>query len=260
MVHSGLGPRSPVGGIYAETFALWMATYVCIQIGFSLIPLNTPFLKENKWFLEGLAMLSSLVVLAWPIVRGVPWRQVRADIGWNKGRIRWLEPFIGIFSYPAVIAPLFAAALVVLMIMWLMTLGQAGLDPRNDFSSEHLPAHPIVAVFKNATPWIMVQVFLIASVVAPIVEETMFRGFLYRHLRDATWAAGTFGSSVASATISSFVFAIVHPQGIVGVPVLMVLAFMLCLLREWRGTLMPSMMLHAVNNGTVFTLFYLMMG
>jgi membrane protease YdiL (CAAX protease family) len=259
MVHSKLGPRSPVGGIYAETFALWMATYVGILIGFSLIPLNTPFLKESKLFLEGLAMLSSLVVLAWPIIRGVPWRQVRADIGWKKSRLGWLEPFIGIISYPAVIAPLFAAALVVLILMWLTTLGQAGVDPRNDFSAEHLAAHPIVAVFKNATPWLLVQVFVIASVVAPIVEETMFRGFLYRHLRDATSAARTFGSSVASATISSFVFAIVHPQGIVAVPVLMVLAFMLCLLREWRGTLLPSMVLHAVNNGTVFTLFYLTM-
>jgi membrane protease YdiL (CAAX protease family) len=259
MVHSGLAPRSCFGGIYAETFALWMAIYLGILIGFSLIPFNTPFFKESKLLAEGLAMLSSLMVLAWPVIRGVPWRQVRADIGWTSGRRSWLEPFIGMISYPAVIAPLLAAVLVMFVLMWLTTLGQPAADPRNDFSAEHLAAHPIVGLFKNPTLWLLVQVFVIASIVAPIVEETMFRGFLYRHLRDATYAAATFGSSVASATISSFVFAIVHPQGIVAVPFLMVLAFMLCLLREWRGTLLPSMMLHAVNNGIALMLCYVMM-
>jgi membrane protease YdiL (CAAX protease family) len=259
MVQSGLGPRSLFGGIYAETFALWMAMYLGILIGFSRIPLNMPFLKESKLFVEGLAMLSSLMVLAWPIIRGVPWRQVRADIGWTRGRRWWLEPFLGIMSYPAVIAPLLAALLVMLILVWLTTLGQPAVDPRNDFSAEHLAAHPIVGLFKNPALWLLVQVFIIASIVAPIVEETMFRGFLYRHLRDASYRAATFGSSLASATISSFVFAIVHPQGIVGVPFLMVLAFMLCLLREWRGTLLPSMMLHALNNTMALMLCYVMM-
>jgi membrane protease YdiL (CAAX protease family) len=259
MVHSGLGPRSSFGGVYAEAFALWMAIYVGILLGISLVPFNTPFLRENRFFLEGLAMLSSLFVLAWPVIRGVPWRQVRADIGWTRGRRGLLEPFIGMISYPAIIGPLVVAVLAVFIITTLMTLGQPATDPRNDFSAEHLAAHPIVSIFKNATPWLLLQVLFIASVVAPIVEETMFRGFLYRHLRDASYMAATFGSSVASATISSFVFAIVHPQGIVAVPVLMVLAFMMCLLREWRGSLLPSMMLHAVNNGLVFTLCYIMM-
>jgi membrane protease YdiL (CAAX protease family) len=258
-VHSALGPRSLFGGIYAETFALWMVLYVAISLGLSLVPFNTAILKESKLFLQGLAMLASLVVLVWPVLRGVPWRQVRADIGWTRGRWGWLEPFIGLFSYPAVIAPLAAAVLVVFVIIALMSLGQPAIDPRNDFAAEHLTAHPIVALFKNASPWLLVQMLMVASIVAPIVEETVFRGLLYRHLRDATYAAATLGSSVASATTTSFVFAIVHPQGIAAVPALMVLAFMLCLLREWRGTLLPSMMLHAVNNGTVFTLFYFMM-
>jgi membrane protease YdiL (CAAX protease family) len=259
MAHSKLGPRSIFGGIYAETFALWMALYVAISLALSVIPFNTTLLKESKLFLQGLAMLASLVVLAWPVIRGVPWKQVRGDIGWTGGKLGWLEPFIGVVSYPAVVAPLVAALLVVLLIVSLMALGQPAVDPHNDFSVEHMTAHPIVGLFNKSTPWLLVQMLLVASVVAPIVEETVFRGLLYRHLRDATYAAASFGSSVASATISSFVFAIVHPQGVAAVPPLMVLAFMLCLLREWRGTLLPSMMLHAVNNAAVFTVFYFMM-
>src|SRR5262249_44628760 len=96
LVHSGLGPRSSFGGIYAETFALWMAVYVVILLGFSLLPLDTPMLKESRFFLQGLVMLASLVVLAWPVIRGIPWRQVRADIGWTRGRFSFLEPFIGL--------------------------------------------------------------------------------------------------------------------------------------------------------------------
>jgi membrane protease YdiL (CAAX protease family) len=259
IIRSGLGPRSLFGGIYAETFALWMVVYVGISLALSLIPFNTALLKESKLFLQGLAMLASLVVLAWPVMRGIPWPQVRTDIGWTRGRLGLLESFIGLVSYPAVVAPLAAALVSVFVIVSLMSLGQPVVDPRNDFSAEHLTAHPIVGLFNQASPWLLIQMLLVASVVAPIVEETVFRGLLYRHLRDATHAAATFGSSVASATISSFVFAIVHPQGLAAVPPLMVLAFMFCLLREWRGSLWPSMMLHAVNNATVFTLFYFTM-
>ncbi|HEV3025798.1 MAG TPA: CPBP family intramembrane glutamic endopeptidase, partial [Pirellulales bacterium] len=88
--------------------------------------------------------------------------------------------------------------------------------------------------------WGRVQVLFVASVAAPIVEETMFRGVLHRHLRDATSLLGYAASALASATVASFVFAAIHPQGWLAVPALMALAFAFTLTREWRGTLVPS--------------------
>ena len=96
-----------------------------------------------------------------------------------------------------------------------------------------------------------IQILLLAGVVAPIVEETMFRGVLYRHLREASMRFGKALSVLVSGAVVSFVFAVIHPQGIFAVPVLMALAFGFSLIREWRGTLLPCMVAHGLNNGLV---------
>jgi membrane protease YdiL (CAAX protease family) len=108
--------------------------------------------------------------------------------------------------------------------------------------------------------WARLQVLLLASVIAPIVEETMFRGVLYRHLREASSRLGFVLSILVSAVLVSFVFAVIHPQGLEAVPLLMALAFAFCLMREWRGTLLPSMIAHGINNGLVLSLLIFAMG
>jgi len=85
---------------------------------------------------------------------------------------------------------------------------------------------------------------VVACVLAPLVEEIMFRGALYQHLREigpgmAKWASVTF-----SVFVSGFVFAAIHPQGWLGLPVLMSLATAFALSREWRGSLLPAMIAH----------------
>ena len=101
--------------------------------------------------------------------------------------------------------------------------------------------------------WQKVQLLTVACIAAPIVEETMFRGVLYRHLRQSTRGIGTAASIAISILIMSFVFAAIHPQGLVAIPVLMSLAIAFALAREWRGSLVPSMVMHAVNNGLAMT-------
>ena len=58
------------------------------------------------------------------------------------------------------------------------------------------------------------------NITKPIVEEIMFRGVLYHLLRESTrnWRVWSIVFSVAA---SGFVFAVIHPQGWLGVPVLM---------------------------------------
>jgi membrane protease YdiL (CAAX protease family) len=111
-----------------------------------------------------------------------------------------------------------------------------------------MPSHPIVQVLVHGDAWVWLQILLVASVLAPLVEETMFRGVLYRHLRDLTGRWGRLVSILVSASLVSFIFAVIHPQGWAGVPVLMGLAFSFALVREWRGSLLPAMVAHGLNN------------
>src|SRR5262249_59591031 len=74
------------------------------------------------------------------------------------------------------------------------------------------PDHPLMHILAGDR-WHILGLYALASVCAPVVEETMFRGALFHHLR-ARW-----GWPIA-APIVAFIFAIVHPQGWVAVPVL----------------------------------------
>src|SRR4029450_3657123 len=73
-------------------------------------------------------------------------------------------------------------------------------------------ASPIVQALHGG-PWRLVGLYALACVFAPVMEETMFRGALFHHLRQRWgWAP--------SAIIVSTIFAMLHPQGWVAIPAL----------------------------------------
>jgi len=78
------------------------------------------------------------------------------------------------------------------------------------------------------------------------MEETMFRGIFLHHLRQR-W------SWIASASVVSLIFAMLHPQGWVAIPALASIAMVLGALREWRGSLIAPMAAHACNNFLALT-------
>jgi membrane protease YdiL (CAAX protease family) len=82
--------------------------------------------------------------------------------------------------------------------------------------------------------------------VAPAVEEFFFRGFFYGALR-------TRFSFLAAALIDGVVFGAVHaPTGIEAVPPLFALGFAFCLAYEATGSILPGIVLHALNNMVAF--------
>lgn len=235
----GLGPQ----GIYAETFAIWMALFLGLQVGAGALEMG---------LLVGLAaFFLSLAALGWPVLRGIPWREVRQDIGWTAGRAPALEPLIGFAGY-AMTLPLLVIGVVLTFV--LLLIDQALFANGEAFAPNTGPAHPIIEMLAGRDWWPRVQILMLAVLAAPIVEETMFRGVLHRHLRDATRSTGTVISILLSGGINGFVFALIHPQGWVAIPALMSLAFGMTLMREWRQTLIPSMVIHATSNGLVMTL------
>jgi membrane protease YdiL (CAAX protease family) len=230
------------GGVYAETFGLWMVLYMVLEVAAVFVPAG-----NSKLLVVGLFSLSSLVALGWPVLRGVSWRRVRQDLGWWTPGPMVNEMFWGLGFY--------LASLPVLLLGVLLSSGiqkvYQHLADSDPFSVPVRGSHPISEMLKHANWWDMTQILFLAAVCAPIVEETMFRGVLYRHMRELGTKWPRVLRVAFSALAVSFVFAVIHPQGVIGLPVLMALALGFALARELRGSLVGPMLAHGLNNALV---------
>lgn len=91
--------------------------------------------------------------------------------------------------------------------------------------------------------------FITLVVVAPIVEEVIFRGWLYGKLRSKMGV-------IAAMLVTSVVFGVMHFQWNVGVNVF-ALSVVLCGLREITGTIYAGILTHMIKNGVAFFLLYI---
>ncbi|HEY7309386.1 MAG TPA: CPBP family intramembrane glutamic endopeptidase [Gemmataceae bacterium] len=253
-LRGGLAAGSPHHGVYAETFALYMLLFLGLSVGAHYL-FDRLSLREGSLALSGLAALGSLAALGWPVLRGIPWRQVRRDIGWHAGRRPLLELLLGPGCYAMALPMLVLGILLFVILTKLRDL--LGFGPE-EFGPSNAPGHPIVFWAGRASWWVWLEVLFVAAVVAPVVEETMFRGVLYRHLRSASSGLRPALSVFFSAIVVSFLFAVIHPQGFLAVPMLMALALAFTLMREWRDTLVPPMIAHGINNAVATVLMFLM--
>ncbi len=249
-LRGGLASASLTGQVYAETFAVWLALFLGLSYGAALLKWGG---QETVLLRAGLAMLLSLVAIGWPVLRGVPWRQVRQEVGWTAGRRPLLEPFCGLTCW-VMGWPLLLIGLVVMLAIVAAQQAITGGAGQGGFGAGPMPVHPAAGLAVSGDWWVRVQLLIVAAVIAPIVEETMFRGVLYRHLREASRSVGVVLSVIFSSTIAGFLFAVIHPQGWLAVPVLMAMAYALVMAREWRGTLVPGMVAHGVHNGLIMFL------
>ena len=268
---SGLGPPVPHHAVYVETFAAWLTLYIaasaCMRylVPGGLLP-PMVFLCVSI----SLPVLAAILSLFWPVLRGIPWKQVRHDIGLTGGRQPLLEPTIGVLVFGTELPFVIVGAMcsILLIVGQVLATGipaagmpglpglpglgpaepPAGADP---FASGISFVHPVVGVLAYGSTTEAFLLMFLGCVLAPIFEELLFRGVLYRHLRDATRHAGI-GGFIFSAVVVNLTFAAIHPQGLFAVPALMSLAFAFTLAREWRGTLIPSMIAHAINNSLIF--------
>lgn len=236
------------GGLYAETFGIWLALY--FGGGVSLMFIGIP---EGWGMIAQLVIFfGSLIVIGWPVLRGVPFSEVRREIGWTFNT-PW-EPLFGLLNYAATLPLLLIGGMFSIIVAGVISaFTPEATEAASQLVNAQGPTHPIAFEIGESGWGLRIQLILLACVAAPIVEETMFRGVLYRHLRDASvgWRIGT--SVMFSALLNAFIFAIVHPQGPIAVPVLMSLAVGFSLSREWRGSLVAPMVSHAVHNGLIMS-------
>jgi len=90
--------------------------------------------------------------------------------------------------------------------------------------------------------WVLL---LLIAVLPAICEETLFRGFLFAGLRRA-------GPALAIVA-SSLLFGLAHGSIYRFLPTAMLGALLACA-RLWTGSLLPGMIMHALNNGLVMVL------
>jgi membrane protease YdiL (CAAX protease family) len=243
-LQSGFHTRAYNHNIYIETFAIWMGLFFGSSILLGLIGIDDP---QFGMLIQPFIFFGSLIAIAWPVIRGIPFAQVRRDIGWTTNNPA-IEAASAIPTYLATLPFLIPGVILVSVLTSIL----AGFHEPHEFARQFAPSHPVQEYIASGGLTMILLIFLTACVAAPIVEETMFRGVLYRHLRD--WSAGRqrWISIGFAAVVNGLIFASIHPQGIIGIPVLATLAIGFSLVREWRGSLFSSVVMHGIHN-TVIT-------
>jgi membrane protease YdiL (CAAX protease family) len=223
-------PEPTANSAYLEGFALYLVLF--IALGLILRQFNLGLLN---W--EWLALLIIPIVMGWIARRGGANRtQIQKALGWQWGRGPHVEITLGIAGFLASL-PLLAIGLYFSARLTQM----AGAEPN----------HPFLGLL-TGDRWHILAVYGLGCGLAPVMEETMFRGALFHHLR-RRWGW------IASAGLVSFIFAIIHPQGWTLVPGLGAIALMLAALREWRGSLLAPVAAHACANFLTISMLLLLL-
>lgn len=114
------------------------------------------------------------------------------------------------------------------------------------------PPNPVIPLFSGVESLVgRLILFALAVVAAPFFEELFFRGVLYGSFRRA------FGIT-AGILLSSVVFAVVHPLPGGFLPIL-VLGLVFAILVYQRGSLLPAVVAHGLNNAVAFTMLLILL-
>lgn len=114
--------------------------------------------------------------------------------------------------------------------------------------------HPIEsALTGNLNPFKILVLFVLASIQAPIFEESTFRGLIQPAI------AGIVNRPWIAGIISSLAFAAVHPTGIPAWPALAAIGGMSVFLTYQTKSLVPSMIMHGVHNAATLAISLLIL-
>ena len=219
---------------YLETVALFLALFIGLQIAAGIVLL---FADIN---LMVVVLLLAPLAMLWPLLNGVSWARYKIDMGFHRGKGLWRELGAGLTGYLAGL-PIIALGIILTTIIMQLTGAT--------------PDHPLQYDIVDGGVFKIILLISAAVIWAPLVEESIFRAAFYRHLRQIRGVPGWLIATV----INAFVFAAIHPQGYAGLPALMAIAFVLSGIREWRGSVLPSMFAHAFHNATAIAILGIML-
>lgn len=154
------------------------------------------------------------------------------DIGWNRPKFEYLTKAVAFF----------VLYFVVSLAVQIVAARFFGLDTQQAQDLGYQTLNPLEKLIA----------FIPLVLITPIMEETIFRGFMFTGFRAqmSFWPA---------AITSSAVFGLVHGQWNVGLDVF-VMGIVSCYLFEKTKSIWPSVLLHTIKNGVAFYLLYLYNG
>lgn len=187
-------------------------------------PVEEAELTTEGLFTNAVFMLSlwAILLVYLQLVRGMSWGRV---FGLDRVRIERAVGLGLLLLIPVVITVNVTAYG---MGLWLETFWE--LEPQA----------AVQAFSADAQPGVRVMMVLFAVVIAPLVEETIFRGFIYPVFKKYT-------DGLYAAVCSSLLFGLVHLHVGSLVP-LVLLALILCFVYERSGSLIVPMVIHAGFN------------
>lgn len=151
--------------------------------------------------------------------------------------------FGAVKSYLSIIGYVLGAFLLYMVSVGVVFFLISKLIP--SFDAEQNQENP----FKNASGGLeTVLSFIALVIITPIVEEIIFRGFLYRSLKSTT-------TKIIAVLITSLVFGLAHMQWNVAVDTF-VLSLFLIWVYESTGSLVSSIILHSVKNCLAFWIIF----
>jgi membrane protease YdiL (CAAX protease family) len=159
--------------------------------------------------------------------------------------VRWIRPeHLGLRARP--IGPSAAKLVLVLVAFYVVAAAYSAVMGLDENSNQLLKD----TGFGDALGKDLAYAILY-PVAAPVAEELLFRGVLFKGLRDGLRAR--FGRAPAvglAAVLSGSVFGALHLGGgqDAFIPVLVALGVLLALAYEWSGTLYVPIAIHALNN------------
>jgi membrane protease YdiL (CAAX protease family) len=231
-------PPAPGGSLGIEIVAVFIASFIALKL---LITSVAHFAGQGpatwtallaQWLLLGVAL--------YPLLRGYDWAHARHALGLHAGQGFFREVGCGLVGYLACL-PLYLAGvlctLVVMIIQGVISRAAGGAPPEP-------PKNPMIEYFTAGPGPTLLLIGLLATVWAPLCEELVFRGALFRQLSARL-------PVVLAALFSATAFALMHAYGLALMFPLIGLGFGFALIRHWRGSLIASMTAHALHNASV---------
>jgi membrane protease YdiL (CAAX protease family) len=228
------------GSVFLETYGVFVG-------GFLIISIATFFVSySSRPELAGLSLLAQwllLLLVLWGVFRGMNAGTWRKAIGWHAGEGVFKEIGCGALAYLASL-PIYIVGVIITAILLilrdLITTMQNNGAPAEPVSV----SNPIFEMIASGSVFSIILLFALATTWAPVVEEAIFRGALFRHMRSSMhW--------VFAAFLSAVLFAFMHDYGPLMVAPLIALGFMFAFMREWRGSLIAPMTAHFMHNFTL---------
>lgn len=228
------------GSVFLETYALFVGAFIVMAVGTFLVSHSSmPELAGFSLLVQWLLLLTVM----WGLVRGMPSHAWRHAIGWHAGEGVMKEIGCGIVGYLACLPLYIMGALVTVVLLLIKekirAMFNAGVTP------EPTPmVNPIMEIIAHGDLLMVLLLLVLATTWAPIVEEAIFRGALFRHFRGRVhWVWAALGTAI--------LFAYMHDYGPLMVAPLIALGFMFAFMREWRGSLIAPMTAHFLHNFTL---------